>query len=98
VRICNLLFKSLKSPKYELFHDGKKISETDEDYSFHETNRKMFVFSISNFKSEHKGVYECVVSTIGESTVSTAVKAFIDCKLMAYHACTHALVFLLVLQ
>ena len=76
-----------KPPKCKLWLDDKKISEADERYRVeYKADIEMFRVSISDFKSELKGVYECVVSTAEEPTVSTAVEVVISCKLI--HTCS----------
>ena len=79
MQLCSLLFKikdGRETPKCELWHDSKRISEAD--IVEYDTDRKMFKLSISHFESKLKGKYECVVSTAEEPTVSTAVEVIID--------------------
>jgi hypothetical protein len=77
MHLCNLLFKvedGRKPPKCELRCGKRRICEVD-----CKSERKMYKLSC---ESELKGVYECVVSTVEEPTVSTAVKVTINGKLI----------------
>ena len=78
----NLLFKiqdGRKSPRCELWLNGKLISENNEHYSVtYLIDKNEFELSISHFESKLKGVYECVVSTADEPKVSTAVEVNIE--------------------
>ena len=78
MHLCNLLFKvedGRKPPKCELQLDGATISDVG-----CKSEREMFKLSISHIESELKGVYECVVSTAEEPTVSTSVEVVINGK------------------
>ena len=100
VHLCikDLLFKitdGRKSPKCELWLDGKRISEADEHYSVeYKIYENVFELSIFHFESKLKGTYECVVTTAEEPKVSTAIEVIIDSdsSKLAYrhvmHACT----------
>ena len=79
-----------KPPKCELQLDGTTIGEVD-----CKSEREMSKLSISHIES---GVYECVVSTMEEPTVSTSVKVVVNCKLIGLQACHTCLMFLFASQ
>ena len=84
VHLCikDLLFKikdGQKSPKCELWLDGKRVSEINEHYSVeYKIEKNVFELSIFHFESKLKGVYECVILTAEEPKVATAVEVIID--------------------
>ena len=88
--IKDLLFKTRdgrKSPKYEWRVDGQRIEADNEHYKY-KSDKNTFELSISPFESKFQGVYECVISTTEQPTLSTAVEVTVE---SGEFACRHAL-------
>ena len=100
MHLCDLMFKikdGRKSPKCQLWLDGNRISKADDKHcsAEYKIHKNMFEITSSHFESKLNGVYECVVLTAEEPTVSTAVEVSIDShssKLARRVSCMHALV------
>ena len=65
------------TPKCEWLVNGEKIEANDKHYK-HKSGRNTFELSIPCFKRQLKGKYECVVTTVEEPILSTAVEVIVD--------------------
>ena len=98
VNVCikDLLFKikeGRNSPTCELWHNDGKIEANDDRYRVeYKKDNNVFELSILHFERQLKGAYECVVSTVDEPKISTAIEVIIDCGMFAYRHVMHAVV------